>query len=96
VISMPRPCKRRRVRGRPSAYYFKPAGVPKMELEESIMSVEEFEAIRLKDHLSLDQSECALKMEISQPTFHRLLCSARKKVATAIVNGEAIRIDKSN
>lgn len=93
---MPRPCKIRRVRGRPDSSYFKPAGKRMFELEESLLKKEEFEAIRLKDFLNLDQSECAEKMEISQPTFHRLILSARNKIADAIVNGKAIKIEKIN
>ena len=54
--------------------------------------MEEFEAVRLKDYKGLDQNECAKKMEVSQPTFHRLLSSARKKISGAIIEGKAIRI----
>ncbi|MCW8965081.1 MAG: DUF134 domain-containing protein [Candidatus Pacearchaeota archaeon] len=89
---MPRPCKKRRVRGRPNSSFFKPAGKRVKELVETQLTKEEFEAIRLKDWEDLEQKECADKMEISQPTFHRLLISARKKIADAIVNGKAIRI----
>jgi predicted DNA-binding protein (UPF0251 family) len=89
---MSRPCKRRRVRGRPNSFYFKPAGIRKKELKESILAIDEFEAIRLKDCLNLDQNECANKINVSQPTFHRLILSARKKIADAIVNGKAINI----
>jgi len=91
---MPRPRNRRRVRGNPNSTYFKPAGIPKFELEESILEMEEFEAIRLKDFLGLGQEECAKQMNISQPTFHRLIIEARKKIADAIVNGKAIEIRK--
>ena len=38
---MPRPCKRRRVRGRPNSSYFKPAGIPINSLEESILTIDE-------------------------------------------------------
>ncbi len=93
---MPRPCKRRRVRGRPNSSYFKPAGVRKVDLEEAILTVDEFEAIRLKDLLNLEQNECAGKMNISQPTFHRLILLARKKIADAIVNSKAIKIEGGN
>lgn len=89
---MPRPCKRRRIRGKPNSSYFKPAGIRTVELEEIILAADEFEAIRLKDLKQLEQKECAEKMEISQPTLHRLLLSARKKIADAIVNGKAIKI----
>ena len=62
-------------------------------LEETILAVDEFEALRLKDLLCLEQGVAATRMGISQPTFHRLLLSARKKIADAIVNGKAIRIE---
>jgi uncharacterized protein len=90
---MPRPCKRRRIRGKPESTWFKPSGIRRINLEESILELEEFEAIRLKDYLKLDQIECAEKMEVSQPTFHRLISSARKKIADAIINGKAIKIN---
>lgn len=64
------------------------------ELEETILTLEEYEAVRLKDFEQLDQKEAAEKMEISQPTFHRLLITARKKISDSIVNGKAIRIIK--
>ena len=90
---MPRPRIRRRVRGEPDVTYFKPAGVRLRHLEDSTISVDEFEAIRLKDLEELEQGKAAEKMGISQPTFHRLVLSARKKIADAIVNGKAIRIE---
>ena len=90
---MPRPRLRRRIRGNPEVTYFKPAGIRMFELEESVMNADEFEAIRLKDALGLEQGDAANKMGISQPTFHRLLLSARKKLADAVVNGKAIRIE---
>ena len=93
---MPRPCLRRRVRGRPNSSFFKPAGIPVRDLQEVILSVEEFEALRLKDVQGLDQTEAAKKMKVSQPTFFRLLDSSRKKVSDAIVNGKAIRIEGGN
>ena len=90
---MPRPRICRRVKFLPETTYFKPAGVPLRELEEVVLTVDEFEAIRLKDMERLEQEECAKKMKISQPTFFRLLNSARKKIADAIVNGKAIKIE---
>jgi predicted DNA-binding protein (UPF0251 family) len=90
---MPRPRRCRRVRFLPGVNYFKPARIPMRELEEVILTVDEFEAIRLKDLEGLDQSEAAERMKISQPTFFRLLNSARKKIADALVSGKAIRIE---
>ncbi len=90
---MPRPRRRRRVRFRPDITFFRPEGVKESYLEESILTVDEFEAVRLKDLEGLDQEESAKKMNISQPTFHRLIRSARKKIADAIVKGKAIKIE---
>jgi len=61
--------------------------------EEAILSVDEFEAVRLKDLEGLDQNECAKKMDISQPTFHRLVVSARRKIADALTHGKTIKIE---
>ena len=62
-------------------------------LESVGLSVDEFEAIRLKDLVGLEQTAAAESMRISQPTFHRVIEAARKKVADALVNGKAIRIE---
>jgi len=91
---MPRPCKRRRIMGRPNSSYFKPAGIRKIDLEETSLSLDEFEAIRLIDFQESPQEEAAKKMKISQPTLSRILKSARKKLSDAIINGKAIKIEK--
>ncbi len=90
---MPRPRVFRRIRCVPEVTYFKPAGVRMRELQEVVLGYDEFEAVRLKDLLGLDQQTAAKKMGVSQPTFHRLLTSGRKKLADAIVNGKALRIE---
>jgi predicted DNA-binding protein (UPF0251 family) len=90
---MVRPRLCRRILAEPDVTYFKPRGIPLVDLEETILNVDEFEAVRLKDLDGLEQEECAKKMNISQPTFHRLVLSARKKIADAIVNGKAIKIE---
>jgi len=93
---MVRPRLCRRVGFDPNVTYFKPRGIPLRELEEVILPVDEYEAVRLKDLEGLEQEECAKKMNISQPTFHRLVISARKKIADAIINGKAIKIEGGN
>jgi len=93
---MPRPRISRVIGFKPNVTYFKPAGIRLAELEETVLTVDEFEAIRLNDLLGLDQNECAKKMNISQPTFYRLLSSARKRIADALINGKAIRIEGGN
>ena len=90
---MPRPRRRRNIAFEPDVVLFKPAGTPAFELETVILEMEELEAIRLKDFQEKSQSESAEKMGISQPTFHRLLTSARKKISDALVNGKAIKIE---
>lgn len=91
---MPRRRCQRRIGFNPEFLYFKPAGVNFRALEEVTLRVDELEAIRLKDHEDLEQEKAAEKMKISQPTFHRTLLGARKKIADALVNGKAIRIEK--
>ena len=90
---MPRPRLCRRVRFFPNITYFKPAGIRMIDLEESTLTIGELESIRLKDLLGLDQEKAAKKINISQPTFHRLVLSARKKIADALVSGKALRIE---
>jgi predicted DNA-binding protein (UPF0251 family) len=80
----------------PDVTYFKPAGIPLRDLEEVCMSIEEAEAVRLKDLEGLEQEQGADKMNISRPTFQRVLASARQKVADALLNGKAIRIEGGN
>lgn len=89
---MPRPPKCRRVEQFPAFTCFKPAGIPSSELGEVVMSVEEVEAIRLRDLLDMEHEECAEKMSVSRPTFHRILTSARQKIAFVLINGTTLRI----
>lgn len=93
---MPRPVLTRRVFSEPGVAYFKPAGVRMAGLKEIALKVEEFEALRLKDLEEMEQERAAESMGISQPTFCRLVSLARKKVADAIVNGKAIRVEGGN
>ena len=80
----------------PGVTYFKPAGIPLRMLDEVYLSVEEAEAIRLKDLEDLDQEQCAGRMNISRSTFQRVLESARRKIADVLLNGKAIRIEGGN
>ncbi|HEY91584.1 MAG TPA: DUF134 domain-containing protein [Dehalococcoidia bacterium] len=93
---MPRPPKCRRVAFIPDATYFKPAGIPMRVLDEVVMSLEEAEAIRLKDLEGLEQEEGARRMNVSRPTFQRVLAAARQKLADALLRGKAIRIGGGN
>lgn len=90
---MPRPTKRRTVEFLPPHDCFKPAGVPMADLEEVRLSIDELEAIRLKDLEGLDHEDCAERMQVSRPTFHRILRSAHAKVASALTEGKAVKIE---
>ena len=93
---MPRPVKYRRVENLPQYTYFVPAGRRKCEIEDIIIKVEELEAMRLKDIEELNQEECAERMRVSRQTFQNIIDSARKKIATAIIEGKAINISGGN
>lgn len=89
---MPRPRRIRRIFFHPHIHHFKPVGIPLKSIQESILTHEETEAIRLMDHKNIEQAKAAKKMQVSQPTLSRILKSARKKLADALINGKAIKI----
>lgn len=93
---MPRPVKPRRITVVPKSHFFKPAG-GRIRREDCInLNLEELEAIKLKDIEGLDQQACANQMEVSRQTLQLILESARKKVATALVEGKGLRIEGGN
>jgi len=84
---MPRPRRHRRILTKPPITCFK----PDIESDELIeVTLDEFEAIRLKDYHNIKQKKAAEIMGISQPTFHRIITSARSKIAKALVEGKTI------
>src|SRR5512140_370096 len=74
---VPRPFCCRKIAGRPAVSIFKPIGIPVTDLEEIVMTLDEFEALRLADLDGLYQEQAAGKMKISRPTFSRVVESAR-------------------
>jgi predicted DNA-binding protein (UPF0251 family)/predicted Fe-Mo cluster-binding NifX family protein len=90
---MPRPFKHRCVNGRPVAVIYKPAGIPVAGLQWVQLNLDEFECIRLIDHLGLEQEKAAEQIGVSRPTVTRIYASARKKIADALVQGHALRIE---
>ena len=90
---MPRPRHCRYVSSAPSVTYFKPCGIPLRDLEEVTLSVDELEAMRLADMEGLTAIDAAQHMKISRHTFGRTLASARRKAATALSRGLALRIE---
>lgn len=90
---MPRPISER-VLGAPiAARVMKPAGIPARVLEEVVLGFDEAEAIRLADLEGLYQEAAARSMGVSRQTFGRIVETARRKVADAILNGKALRLD---
>lgn len=77
---------------KPACVCFKPEGSSKKNLSGVQLGQDEFTALKFHDADGLSQKEASKKMEISQPTFARILASARKKISTAVVKGEEIRI----
>lgn len=93
---MVRPKKNRMVAFNPDVSYFKPRGIPMMELEEVILSVDEREAIRLADLEGLAHEAAGAAMGVSRATFGRIVQRARAIVADALIGGKAIRVDGGN
>ncbi|MBT6337754.1 MAG: DUF134 domain-containing protein [Desulfobacula sp.] len=88
---MPRPKRPRHILSRPIASKFKPTGIDSKE--EIILSLEEFEAIRLIDYEGMDQSQAAEVMNVSRQTVGRILKIGRYKLSKSIV--EAFRLKVS-
>jgi predicted DNA-binding protein (UPF0251 family) len=83
----------RRVGREPEAVYFKPRGIRISRLEEEVLGVDELESLRLADLMGLYQEDAATRMNVSRQTFGRIVESARRKVADALVNGKALKIE---
>jgi uncharacterized protein len=90
---MPRPKYCRKVGCVPDKNYFKPKGIPASLLEEVVLNLDEFEAIRLADYEGLYQEDGAQKMNISRQTFGRIIETAHKKIADVLINGKALKIE---
>lgn len=89
---MPRPLKCRHVACDVSVVYFKPQGIPMRELTEIELTLDEMEALRLADVEEMYQADAALQMGVSRQTFGNIITRAHKKVATALLQGKALRI----
>jgi predicted DNA-binding protein (UPF0251 family) len=85
-----------RIDREPGCRIFKPAGLPTSSLEEVVLSLDEFEAIRLADLEHLYHEKAAQRMGISRQTFGRILESAREKVASVLARGLALRIEEKS
>ncbi|NCB08255.1 MAG: DUF134 domain-containing protein [Bacteroidia bacterium] len=87
---MPRRKRNRRIQVPPVIKGMSVFGVRGRKSNEVYLLIEEYEAIRLLDYQNLTQEEAAVYMDISRPTLTRIYDEARKKVATAFVEGRDI------
>jgi len=88
-----RPKKTRWVKCLPGERCFRPKCAPLKKLEGVCLTIDEFEAVRLACFEEMKQEEAAKLMKISRPTFSRIITSAHKKIADALVNIKAIKIE---
>ena len=88
---MPRPKCCRTVGCMPDTDYFKPRGAS--HPGEVILTLDEYEAVRLADYAGLYQEQAAGIMNISRQTFGRIIDSAHAKIADMLVNGKALKIE---
>ncbi len=86
----PRPKKVRKCQGRFCGKAFKPTGTPVSELTQVEMYRDELEALRLCDMEGLTQEEAGQSMGVSRGTIQRIITVARRKVATALTQGNAL------
>lgn len=93
---MARPVKIRYIENFPDVDRFVPVGKPRCSIEDTVLKLEELEAMRLKDIENLNQEQCAERMGVSRQTFQNIIDSARKKVAIALTQGNAINISGGN
>ena len=93
---MVRPQKKRVVKYKSSVSFFKPRGIPMLELEEVCLTVDELESIRLSDLVGLSHEDGGKQMNVSRATFGRILQKARNKIADALIRGKAIKVDGGN
>lgn len=89
--------KKNRIVNQPPLYgEFKPTGVAARFLDRVELTLDEYESLRLADFEAMSQEEAANEMEISRPTFTRLIESARKKMVEFIVKGKKLVIVGGN
>ena len=93
---MPRPCKRRRICAMPGVMSFAPKDGQTPDAEVIIMTLDEYETIRLMDLLGYTQEEAAASMDVARTTVQAIYESARRKLAQALCEGRELRIGGGN
>lgn len=89
---MPRPCKRRRICAAPSCGCFGPKGDGGERQPEVIMTLDEYESIRLIDFLGLTQEQSAERMDVARTTVQAIYAGAREKLAECLILGKELQI----
>lgn len=92
-LFMPRPRKWRRVCCLPDSNLYGPLDGMSPDSEIIVMTVDEYETIRLIDLEGLNQEECAERMQVARATVQNIYKEARKKLAESIVNGNMVKIE---
>ncbi|MBR2778608.1 MAG: DUF134 domain-containing protein [Firmicutes bacterium] len=64
--------------------------------EEEILTIEQFETVRLIDFVGLTQEQCAAQMNVARTTVQRMYTEARKKIACFLIKGCSLSIDGGN
>lgn len=88
-MDMPRPKRCRKVCSMPPVAEFVPRG---RDSEFVVLTVDEYECIRLIDRQGFSQEECAQYMQVARTTAQKIYSSARQKLAVALVDGLGVRI----
>ncbi len=89
---MPRPTKCRKVCHFPQTQLFSPVGAEE-EKEPIVLTVDEYETIRLIDKEGFGQEQCAVFMQVARTTVQRIYETARKKLADCIVECRPLQIN---
>lgn len=88
-----RPKKTRWIKCEPKERCFRPLCKPIGKLKGAVLTMDEFEAVRLADLEKLPQEEVAKRMKIHRSTVSRIISAAHQKIADALVNIKSIKIE---
>ncbi|KKT24644.1 MAG: hypothetical protein A2Y33_16105 [Spirochaetes bacterium GWF1_51_8] len=90
---MPRPFKCRRMEAQPVYRHFFPPDTDERNVETVVLTLDEWEAVRLADWAGYYQEDAAARMEVSRQTFGNIITSARRKIADCLINGKPLSVD---
>lgn len=93
---MPRTPKCRKIYSFPDYYSFIPEEAEEENIETIMLSLDEYETIRLLDYENLNQEECAARMGVARTTVTAMYENARKKLISAVVEGKRLFIAGGN